>query len=280
MFMKNKDVLSQDDNIDEELVNNKNVIAKENMRKAWGDAFDYYLRGITESYIYFHGRATRLEFWGFMLASLIFFYPIYIIGNFVDVPLLGYYFALATFIPTLGVFFRRFHDLNKKAMPYIIVGILCICSAFFIGYYSLILVSLWFVYIVYLLGKPTDLNVTIFGEAGETDEVYGEDNIKIINKFKKMAILLFFIAITLAGVSFNTWSKINAQRVGFESIMVFVADRGRDSGFDGEKVKEVQNQLTAFIKENQHRAISDDEISQKINELFDNISKLEVQNVE
>ena len=62
--------------------------------------------------------------------------------------------------------------------------------------------------------------------------------------------------------------------------MVFVADRGRDSGFDEEKVKEVQNQLTAFIKENQHRAISDDEISQKINELFDNISKLEVQNVE
>jgi hypothetical protein len=92
--------------------------------------------------------------------------------------------------------------------------------------------------------------------------------------------LLFFIASTLSGISFDTWSKINAQRVGFESIMVFVADQGKNSGFDGEKIKEVQNQLASFIKENQHRAISDDEISQKINELFDNISKSKVQDVE
>jgi hypothetical protein len=94
-----------------------------------------------------------------------------------------------------------------------------------------------------------------------TDEVYGEDNVKIINKFKRMALLLFFIASILSGISFDTWSKINAQRVGFESIMVFVADHGKNSGFDGEKIKTVQNQLAAFIKENQHRAISDDEIS-------------------
>ena len=280
MFIKNKDILSQDNNIDGELVNNKNVINKENMRKAWGDAFDYYLRGITENYIYFHGRATRLEFWGFMLAALIFFFPIHVIGNYVDVPLLGYYFALATFIPALGVFFRRFHDLNKKALPYLIIGIVCGFSAFFIGYYSLILVLLWFIYIVYLLSKPTDLNVTLFGEADESDEVYGEDSIKIIKKFKRMAILLFFIAITITSINFDTWSKINAQRVGFESIMVFVADRGKNSGFDGEKIKEVQNQLSAFIKENQYRAISDDEISQKINELFDNVSKPKVENVE
>ena len=27
----------------------RNVIDKKNMKKAWGDVFDYYLRGITEN---------------------------------------------------------------------------------------------------------------------------------------------------------------------------------------------------------------------------------------
>ena len=114
MLMKDKDILSQgnSDNMSNELVNNKNLINKENMRKAWGDAFDYYFRGITENYLFFHGRATRLEFWGFMLASLIFFFPLYAIGSYVDVPLLAYYFSLVTLIPTFGVMVRRFHDIN------------------------------------------------------------------------------------------------------------------------------------------------------------------------
>ena len=66
------------------------------MRTAWGDAFDYYLRGITEKYLNFHGRASRLEFWGFMVASGIVFFPLYGLSIYVDMPMLVYYYYLAT----------------------------------------------------------------------------------------------------------------------------------------------------------------------------------------
>lgn len=276
MLMKDKDILSQgnSDNMSNELVNNKNLINKENMRKAWGDAFDYYFRGITENYLFFHGRATRLEFWGFMLASLIFFFPLYAIGSYVDVPLLAYYFSLVTLIPTFGVMVRRFHDINKKALLYIILGALTLVSAIFIKMYALILFGLWFIYIIYLLSKPTDINVGLFGEANESDEVYGEDNIKIIKKFRFMAIFLFFIAFTISYARFDDWSRQNAKRVGYESIMISIADKGRLQGYSSEQIKEVQKNVTEFIKENQNRNITDEEINKQVIDYFNNLSKL------
>ena len=74
MLVKDKDILVEDpekkdgDNAEKSPAPQKPQrpkIKKENMRAAWGDAFDYYIRGITEKYLLFRGRASRLEFWGY-----------------------------------------------------------------------------------------------------------------------------------------------------------------------------------------------------------------------
>lgn len=80
---------------------------KENMRAAWGDAFDYYIRGITEKYLLFRGRASRLEFWGYAAAAGIMWIPLYFVGEYAEMPLLPYYFALATLLPTVAITARR-----------------------------------------------------------------------------------------------------------------------------------------------------------------------------
>lgn len=103
------------------------------MRAAWGDAFDYYIRGITEKYLMFRGRASRLEFWGFAVAAGIMWIPLYFVGEYAEMPLLPYYFSLATLLPTVAVTARRLHDINKNAALYLIPGAVLAASGFFIG---------------------------------------------------------------------------------------------------------------------------------------------------
>ena len=259
MFIKDRNILPQND--EDELVNNKNLIDKDNMRKAWGDAFDYYFRGISEKYLNCHDRATRLEFWGFYLVSFIIFFPFYFIGNYIDVPFFAYYFLLATILPSFCLLVRRFHDINKKAFPYLLIGILSGISAFFIGVYSLVLVLIWFVYMVYLLSKPTDTRVMLFGEADETDEVFGDDNIKIIKKFRFLAIVLFFVFLAVSYTNFEIWSDNNLKRVGHESIMMSIAEKGRQNGMSAEQIKTIQKSVEDFVKANP--AVSEDVINSK-----------------
>ncbi len=121
MLVKDKDILVEDpekkdgDNAEKSPAPQKPQrpkIKKENMRAAWGDAFDYYIRGITEKYLLFRGRASRLEFWGYAAAAGIMWIPLYFVGEYAEMPLLPYYFALATLLPTVAVTARRLHDIN------------------------------------------------------------------------------------------------------------------------------------------------------------------------
>ena len=179
MLMKDKDILA-DDNNKEDKKEKKQApkIDKKNMSSAWGDAFDYYIRGITEKYLYFHGRATRLEFFGFMVASFIVFFVMYGLGVYIDMPMLAYYFAGATLIPTIAVLVRRFHDINKKAIVFLVILGICCLSGIFIGFWALILVAVWAVFIAKMLLKPSSVVESIFGPNLEDDEIYEKDNFK------------------------------------------------------------------------------------------------------
>lgn len=141
MLVKDKDILVEDpekkdgDNAEKSPAPQKPQrpkIKKENMRAAWGDAFDYYIRGITEKYLLFRGRASRLEFWGYAAAAGIMWIPLYFVGEYAEMPLLPYYFALATLLPTVAVTARRLHDINKNAALYLIPGTVLAASGFFI----------------------------------------------------------------------------------------------------------------------------------------------------
>ncbi len=61
-------------------------------------------------YATFKGRATRAEFWSYMLFVMIFSFVIAGMG--VIIPFISIIFELVVFIPSLAILFRRFHDVN------------------------------------------------------------------------------------------------------------------------------------------------------------------------
>lgn len=85
--------------------------------------------------------------------------PLYFVGEYAEMPLLPYYFALATLLPTVAVTARRLHDINKNAALYLIPGAVLAASGFFIGLAgAAVLVLCWAVLLIRLLSRETDLN--------------------------------------------------------------------------------------------------------------------------
>lgn len=76
---------------------------------------NYYL-DVFRNYASFDGRARRKEYWMFTLIHIIVLYVLLALGIFVSGIFLILYFvyALASFLPTLGVTIRRMHDTGKS----------------------------------------------------------------------------------------------------------------------------------------------------------------------
>ena len=237
------------------------------MRTAWGDAFDYYLRGITEKYLNFHGRASRLGFWGFMVASGIVFFPLYGLSLYVDMPMLVYYYYLATIIPTIGVMVRRFHDINKKASIYLLLGVILGISSLFIGVYSIILLLLWGAVIVKLLLIETDISEGLFGGANENDEVYGESNILIIKKFMMLSIVFLFLILGISIANFDDWRRQTANKATIDNILEKVAMQGEANSLDVNQIKEVQGQVMNVLKTLDGSTLSEEDVTKMINDI-------------
>ncbi len=75
---------------------------------------------LTEKYADFSGRASRSEYWWFVLASVLFYILLGILlgvlGVEVDSPfynVVDWGSRLALFLPSLGVQVRRLHDIGK-----------------------------------------------------------------------------------------------------------------------------------------------------------------------
>ncbi|KPQ31861.1 MAG: putative membrane protein [Phormidesmis priestleyi Ana] len=80
---------------------------------------DYYIKCITEKYVDFEGRASRSEFWYFVLFNFIAAFVINIIGailsNVIGVAAyLGALYSLATLVPNIAVAARRLHDTGRS----------------------------------------------------------------------------------------------------------------------------------------------------------------------
>ena len=80
----------------------------------------WYLKAL-KNYVGFSGRAQRREYWFFTLFSLLMTFALsildLIIFNLSSETVLGMFtgaYALAVFIPTLAVAFRRLHDTGKS----------------------------------------------------------------------------------------------------------------------------------------------------------------------
>lgn len=125
---------------------------------------EYFLDVVTKKHFQFSGRATRSEFWYFVLFSMILSFTISFIGQMLgilymvsfDMPsvsetgeisnivqnipinILQMVFGLLMFFPSLAVGVRRLHDIGKSGWWYLIVlipfiGILVLLAFFVMG---------------------------------------------------------------------------------------------------------------------------------------------------
>lgn len=87
---------------------------------------DYFIKGL-QNYVNFNGRASRSEFWWFVLASFI----LGLLAGIIDligglkspdasVGTVGLLVILAMFLPTLSLSIRRFHDSGTSGWMYLV----------------------------------------------------------------------------------------------------------------------------------------------------------------
>ena len=272
MLVKDKDILAEDPDKPKDGEEKKEPqkpakprISKEHMSEAWGDAFDYYLRGITEKYLMFRGRASRLEFWGFMTAAGIVWIPLYFLGEYIDMPLLPYYFLLATLLPTVAVTARRLHDVNKNAALYLIPGAVIAASSFFIGLYAAgLLLFIWAVLLVRMFSRETDLSEGFYGAPNENDEIYGDDNLPIIKKFRLLALMIFAVWLAVTGAKFDDWSRQAQQKAAFTTVMDRVFLKGKDAHLSPEQLKEAEQHMRGILKQMDGKTVSEKDLAEQI----------------
>ncbi|MHC5352650.1 DUF805 domain-containing protein [Myroides sp. LJL115] len=73
-----------------------------------------YVETIKKHYIDFDGRASRRNYWTFVLISFLISIPLAIVDYLIGFKLFGSLFSLALFLPSLGYIVRRLHDTNKS----------------------------------------------------------------------------------------------------------------------------------------------------------------------
>jgi uncharacterized membrane protein YhaH (DUF805 family) len=79
---------------------------------------------VLQRYAKFDGRAGRAEFWWFVLAQVIVYVALAILGGIADVfTILYFLYAIGTFIPSLAVAVRRLHDTDKSGW-FILLGLI------------------------------------------------------------------------------------------------------------------------------------------------------------
>jgi uncharacterized membrane protein YhaH (DUF805 family) len=74
--------------------------------------------GVVKKYAVFEGRASRREFWMFVLANLI----IGVVANIVS-PTLGMLYDLFVLIPSLALGARRLHDIGRSGW-WLLIGLI------------------------------------------------------------------------------------------------------------------------------------------------------------
>ncbi|WP_269226538.1 DUF805 domain-containing protein [Flavobacterium eburneipallidum] len=78
---------------------------------------EWYKKVVFENYANFKGRASRSEYWYFVLANMIISIPLNYILPLVIAPelaLIGTIYSLGVFLPSIAVGIRRMHDVGKS----------------------------------------------------------------------------------------------------------------------------------------------------------------------
>ena len=77
-------------------------------------SMNYYLDPITKHYVDFDGKATRKEFWMFVLINFLVSIIVWVIWWIIHLWFLGAIYSLWVFLPSLAITVRRLHDIGKS----------------------------------------------------------------------------------------------------------------------------------------------------------------------
>ncbi len=75
---------------------------------------NYYTDALRK-YAVFQGRATRMQYWMFVLFNLIVSVIVGIIAAIIHLPFLSFLYAIALLIPAFALLVRRLHDTGRSA---------------------------------------------------------------------------------------------------------------------------------------------------------------------
>ncbi len=73
-----------------------------------------------KNYVNFQGRASRSEYWWFMLFWTICYVITIVIDGIIGIQVVSSLFALGLGLPTIGLAIRRLHDLDRSGWWYLI----------------------------------------------------------------------------------------------------------------------------------------------------------------
>ncbi len=74
---------------------------------------DYFIDALRK-YAEFTGRATRKQYWMFVLFYFIFTIVLGVIDNVLGIVLLGLVFSLGMLVPSIAITARRLHDIGRS----------------------------------------------------------------------------------------------------------------------------------------------------------------------
>ncbi len=76
---------------------------------------EWYLKVVRDNYANFNGRASRQEYWMFVLFNIIFAVVAMVVDGVLGLGFIIYLlYMLAVLIPGIAVFVRRMHDIGKS----------------------------------------------------------------------------------------------------------------------------------------------------------------------
>ncbi|HEX3809931.1 MAG TPA: DUF805 domain-containing protein [Rhizomicrobium sp.] len=80
------------------------------------EAINWFQTVVTKHYVDFQGRARRAEYWWYTLVYIVIYVILAIIQNILGTgAILTGILSLALLLPSLGVSFRRMHDIDRSA---------------------------------------------------------------------------------------------------------------------------------------------------------------------
>ena len=81
---------------------------------------EWYLKVVRDNYANFKGRATRQEYWMFILFNFIFTIVASVIDAVTGLGFIYFLYTLALFIPSIAAVIRRMHDVGKSGWFFLI----------------------------------------------------------------------------------------------------------------------------------------------------------------